>query len=179
MQRATPRKRKRNSRKRLQSISNTRAPTTTSGFFTLKEDNRSKAKEEFSEAIQFDTNFAPGYVNLAKVAMSDKKFSEAENELNKAVSLDPTALNALALLTSAEYANEEYDKALATVNRIHGTPQHEQYGEVHLLAAEIYLKRNQHNKALPEFQLFLKECPEDRRVPEVKSLIVRLQAMNN
>jgi Tfp pilus assembly protein PilF len=148
------------------------------GVLYLKENDKTRAKDEFATAIRDDANLASAYINLAKIAISDKQFPEAENKLNKAISLDPTALNALALLTSAEYANEEYDKALATVNRIHSAPQHEQYGEVHLFAGEIYLKRNQPDKGLSEFQLFLKERPEDQRVPEVKMLIARLQTLN-
>jgi tetratricopeptide (TPR) repeat protein len=85
------------------------------GVLYLKENDKTKAKDEFSTSIRDDVNFAPGYINLAKIAISDNQFPEGENELNKAISLDPTALNALALLTSAEYANQEYDRALVTV----------------------------------------------------------------
>jgi len=146
------------------------------GVLYLKEGDKTKAKQEFFAGVHDDPSLTSGYVNLAKVAMSDNDLEEAEKELGNAIEHDPSALSALVLLVSAEYGRNEYDQALANAKRVHDLAQHEPYGEVHLVAGEIYLKRNQPTEALAEFEMFLKEKPEDPRASRVQSLVSRLRS---
>lgn len=144
------------------------------GVLYLREGLKNKAYVEFSRAVQVDPKFAAGYVNLAKIAISDGNYSEAEPELKKAVAGDPSALNAMQLLCSTQFARQEYADALAMARHLHQLTQDAQYADVHLLAAEILFRLKRPQESVAEYELFVKESPSDPRVSKVKSLIERL-----
>src|SRR5260370_2297901 len=145
------------------------------GVLFLHQNDNEKAREEFSKALELDATFAPAHINLASEPIADPKFPEAEQQLDKAAALDPNSLNAMVLMTSTAYTNKNYDKALAYARKVHDMPQHEQYADVHLVAAQILVQQKKDAEAVAEYQLFLKESPNDPRVPKVKQLMTRLQ----
>jgi tetratricopeptide (TPR) repeat protein len=129
------------------------------GVIAVREPDRPKARELFSRSIQTDSTFFPAYVDLARLDLQDKQYAESESLLGKAISLNPSAPDAVALLAATEFANKEYDKALVDVDRTHALRNHEQFAEVHLMAARVLRMQNRPNEAIIQFQLFLKEKP--------------------
>ena len=77
-----------------------------------------------------------------------------------ATALNPLTPDAVSLLATPEFANKEYDKALADVERTHELPNHEQFAEVHIMAGKVLRMRNQREAAKAQFQMFLKEKPD-------------------
>ena len=136
------------------------------GVIAIKGSDRSKARDLFSKSVQVDETFVPAYVDLARMDLQDQNYAAAESLLAKAIALNPSLPDALALLASTEFANKEYDKALADVKRTHALQNHQQFAEVHLMAGKVFRMQNQPNAAIEQFQLFLMEKPDS---PEAES----------
>jgi tetratricopeptide (TPR) repeat protein len=146
------------------------------GVIAIKQGDRAKARELFSKSISVDEGFLPGYVNLARMDFQDRNYQESEKLLGKVMSVNPSIPDAIALLASTEFMNKEYDKALADAQRTHRLPNHEQFADIHLVAAQVYQMKGRQQDALAEYQLFLKESPNSPRVPMVQKQVAQLQA---
>ena len=146
------------------------------GVIAIKEGDRPKAKEMFSKSVEIDGKFLPGYVNLARMDYQDHNYQESEALLQKVMAVNPSLPEALALLASAEFMNKEYEKALADALRAHTLPNHEQFADVHLVAAKVYQMQNHEQEAVNEYQQFLKENPNSPRAPLVQQQVTQLQA---
>ena len=146
------------------------------GVLYLKAGLKEKAFTEFSKAVEFDPKFAPGYVNQARVFVSDSNFAEAEPALKKAIEADPSALNAMVLLCQTEFVQKEYPESLQTARHVHQLSREPQYADLHLVTGEILVNQGKGREAAAEYQMFVDENPNDPRVPKVKSLIARLAA---
>jgi len=144
------------------------------GVLYLKAGLKIKAFVEFSKAVEFDPKFAPGYVNEARVSISDGNFAEAEPALKKALEADPSALNAMKLLCETEFARNEYPQFLDTARHVHQLTREPQYADLHLVSAQILVNQGKKQEAAAEYQLFVEENPNDPRIPKVESLISRL-----
>ena len=146
------------------------------GAVAIKELDRSKARDLFLKSIQMDSSFYPAYVDLARMDVQDQRYAEAESLLEKAIALNPFTPDAVALLATAEFANREYDKALADVERTHALPNHEQFAEVHIMAGKVLKMQNQPDAAISQFQLFLKEKPQSPEAESVRNAIASIGA---
>jgi tetratricopeptide (TPR) repeat protein len=149
------------------------------GVIAIKENDRAKAREMFSKSISVDEGFLPAYVDLARMDFQDKDYQQSEKLLQKVMAINPSIPDAVALLASAEFMNKEYDKALADAQRTHRLPNHEQYADVHLVAAQVYQIENKQQEAVAEYQMFLKESPNSPRAPMVQKQITQLQEASN
>lgn len=146
------------------------------GAIAVKASNRGKARELFSKSIQEDSAFLPAYVDLARLALQDQNYSESESLLAKVIAANPSMPDALALLATTEFANKEYDRALADVDRTHALPNHQPYAEVHLMAGKVLRMQNRPNAAIAQFQMFLVEKPESPQADSVRALLASLQS---
>ncbi|HLZ49320.1 MAG TPA: tetratricopeptide repeat protein [Candidatus Acidoferrum sp.] len=146
------------------------------GVIAMKGADRNKARELFSKAIQADDSFSPAYVDLARMDLQDQNYADSESLLAKAIAVSPFMPDAVALLASTEFANKEYDKALADVQRTHDLRNHEQYAEVHIMAGKALSMQNHPEAAIAQFQLFLKEKPDSPEADSVRKSIAALMA---
>lgn len=146
------------------------------GAIAMKGSNRSKARELFSKAIQVDDAFLPAYVDLARMDVQDQDYAASESLLAKVIAANPLMPDAVALLATAEFANKEYDKALADVERAHALPNHEQFAEVHLMAGKVLRMQNHPEAAVAQFELFLKEKPDSPQGESVRQALAALRA---
>ena len=145
------------------------------GAIAIKGSDRIKARELFSKAIQADAAFLPAYVDLARLNLQDQNYAESESLLAKVIAANPSAPDAFALLATAEFANKEYDKALADVQRTHALPNHQQFAEVHLMAGKVLRMQNHPEAAITQFQLFLIEKPDSPQAESVRKALASLQ----
>lgn len=146
------------------------------GVIAIKGSDRSKARELFSKSIQADGAFLPAYVDLARMALQDQDYAESESLLAKAIAVNPAMPDAVALLATTEFANKEYDKALADVDRTHALSKHEQFAEVHIMAGKVLSMQNRPNAAIAQFQLFLIEKPDSPQAESVRKALASLTA---
>ena len=146
------------------------------GVIAIKGSNRTKARELFSKSIQADAAFLPAYVDLARLDLQDQDYAESESLLAKVIALNPSMPDATALLATTEFANKEYDKALVDVQRTHALRNHEQFAEVHIMAAKVLRMQNHPKAAIAQFELFLQEKPESPQGESVRQALASLKA---
>jgi tetratricopeptide (TPR) repeat protein len=130
----------------------------------------------FAKSIQVDDAFFPAYVDLARMDVQDQDYAASESLLAKALDANPSLPEASALLATTEFANKEYDKALADVQRTHALPNHEQFAEVHLMAGKVLRMQNRREAAIAQFQLFLKEKPNSPQAESARQALASLEA---
>jgi tetratricopeptide (TPR) repeat protein len=146
------------------------------GAIAMKGSDRVKARELFGKSIQADGGFVPAYLDLARMDLQEHNYSKSESLLEKAISLNSSMPDAIALLATTEFANGEFDKALADVQRTHALRNHEQFAEVHIMAGKVLRMQNHPDEAIVQFQLFLKEKPESPEGESVRKALASLQA---
>ena len=146
------------------------------GAIAMKSSNRTKARELFSKSIQADAAFLPAYLDLARMDLQDQDYAASESLLARAIAVNPSMPDAVALLATTEFANKEYDKALADVQRTHALPHHEQFAEVHLMAGKVLRMQNHPQAAMVQFQMFLIEKPDSPQAEGVRQALASLTA---
>ena len=146
------------------------------GVIAIKSSDRIKAREMFSKSIQAEGTFLPAYVDLARLYLQDQDYAESERLLTKAIALNPSVPDGVALLATTEFANKEYDKALADVERTHALRKHEQFAEVHIMAGKVLAMQNHPQAAIFQFQLFLTEKPDSPQGESIRNAIASLRA---
>ena len=145
------------------------------GALAMKDSNRGKARELFSKSIQTDNTFLPAYVDLSRMDLQDQDYGASEALLAKAMSVNPSMPDVVALLATAEFANKEYEKALADVARAHALPNHQQFAEIHLMAGKVLRMQNRIEAAIAQFQLFLIEKPNSPQGESVRQTLASLR----
>lgn len=146
------------------------------GVIAIKSSDRSKARNLFSKSMQVDNTFFPAYVDLARMDTDEQNYAASETLLGKAIAINPSNPDAMALLTATEFANKEYDKALADVQRTHALHNHEQFAEVHLMAGKVLAMQNHPELAIAQFEMFLQEKPDSPQAASVRKAMASLSA---
>src|SRR2546423_773727 len=67
-----------------------------------------EAKGEFETAAKLDQKFAQSFMNLGKLSLSQKDFSAAESNLERAASLRPADAKLLTVLAYAQHGGHHY-----------------------------------------------------------------------
>ncbi len=143
---------------------------------TDRDTGRKKAKDYFAKAIAADESFWPAYVDLARMNLQDQDYAGAESLLGKVLATNPSMADAMALLATVEFANKEFDKGLADVQRTHALANHRQYAEIHAMAGKVLRMQNKNGAAAMEFQLFLMEKPDSPEAGNVRKALEQLMA---
>ena len=144
------------------------------GVVYLKTSDRELARQSFEKAISIDKQFAPAYVNLAKIAFQDKKYDETESLVLKSFSTEQATPEELTLLAAAELLSGKYDEAVANARKVHAIP-HKGYASAHYLAARALEAKNLSSEAAEEYEILLQEAPDDPNAVHAREALVRLQ----
>ena len=145
------------------------------GVIAMQQGKLDDGQSFFEQALKADDQYAPPYVNLAKSRMGHQMYPEAQKLLTKASSLDPSNVEALALLTVLEFESKEMPAALANARKVHNLPAHERFAFAHFVAGRILETQNLPNEALVEYRLFLKEAPESPTSTKARAAIDTIQ----
>jgi len=146
------------------------------GVIAIKSSDRARARDLFSKSMQVDSTFQPAYVDLARMDTEDQNYAASESLLTKAIAMNPSNPDAVALLAATEFANKEYDKALADVERTHALRNHQQFAEVHLMAGKVLAMQNHRESAIAQFEMFLQEKPGSPQAQSVRKAVASLNA---
>jgi Tfp pilus assembly protein PilF len=136
--------------------------------------DRTGEREALQKAVSLNDHFAPAYTNLAKMAIVDRNFPEAESLLNKATGADPEDPQTLVLLANVELLDQHYDEAIANCRKVHSMV-HDSQALVHYIAARALEHENRLADAVTELQTFLKEEPTGPRAEAVRKEMAGLQ----
>ncbi len=130
--------------------------------------------EALQKAISLNDHFAAAYLNLARVAIVDRDFPQAEVLLNKATAIDSTDPQILGALANMELLDHHYEQALATCRRAHSTARGE-HAVVHYVAARIFEQENRPLDAVAELRVFLSEEQSGPRADAARKEMIALQ----
>ncbi len=123
----------------------------------MKSGDRAAAKEALGKAIAINDKSARAYVNLGRIATTDKQFDEALNDFNKALSVEPRNTEALTGVCQAGVMALKYDQVVTAAKSIHEVP-HDNIPICHFAAGIAYRSMNKPVEALAEYNLYLKEA---------------------
>jgi tetratricopeptide (TPR) repeat protein len=137
--------------------------------------DRNHEREALQKSISLNDHFAPAFVNLARMAITDRDFPVAEAFLDKAAGMEPANSQNLVLLANVELLDRHYDQAIATCRKVHALAQ-ESHALVHYIAARAFEHENRISDAVAEFQIFLSEEPSGERAEAVRKELAGLQA---
>jgi tetratricopeptide (TPR) repeat protein len=136
--------------------------------------DRARNIEALQKAISLNDHFAAAYLNLARIAIVDRDFPQAEDLLNKATAIDPTDPQILGPLANMQLLNRHYDEALATCRRAHSASRGG-HALVHYVAARIFEQENRPAEALAELQVLLSEEQSGPRADQARKEMITLQ----
>lgn len=146
------------------------------GVIAIKSSDRTRARDLFSKSMQVDSTFQPAYVDMARMDTEEQNYAASESLLAKAIAMNPSNPDAMALLAATEFANKEYDKALADVERTHALRNHERFAEVHVMAGKVLAMQNHPESAIAQFEMFLQEKPGSPQAQSVRKAMASLNA---
>ena len=155
------------------------------GLAYIDQGDTNRAKSEFETAAKLDEKFAGSFLNLGRLALSEKDYATARSNLGRAASLRPKDAVILSTLVYAQNGNHQYQEALETTHRVHAL-EHKRVANVHYVAAAAALGLKDFDAAERELNFFLDEDPTNAMAPAARRHLaalalnkkVRLQAAN-
>jgi tetratricopeptide (TPR) repeat protein len=135
-------------------------------------------RDALQKALKVNENFAPALVSLAHLAVADHKPEQARPLLDKAISADPTNVEALALRVRVDFLQGQDQQAVADAEKVHEMP-HQGYATVHYTAAGALQRLNRIPEMVAQLQLFLQEDPTNPRADYVRQAITELQGQSH
>ncbi len=131
-------------------------------------------RNALQKALKVNDSFVPALVSLAHLEVADHKQEQARALLDKAVSTDPTNVEALALRVRVDFLQGQDQQAIADAQKVHDMP-HQGFATVHYTAAAAFQRLNRIPEMLAQLQLFLQEDPKNPRADYIRQTIATLQ----
>lgn len=144
------------------------------GLIAMKSGDRAAALAAFQQAVRVNDHYALASVNLARLLLQDKQYSEAEVQLDRALSTEPLNLDALTMLADVQLETGHFDQAINTAWKVHSVP-HEGFSVVHIMAALAFEARHMPQDAAVEYATYLKESPNGPAAQRAAAALARLQ----
>lgn len=125
------------------------------------------AAKLFQRAIDVDPQFLPAYLNLAEIKSAAKDYDGAGKVLALAAKHHPTRGEPFLVMGKIQYDTGHLDKAekaaqMALQRDTSAIP------DVHVLLANVYLNKQEYDKALAEMDIYLDMAPKGIHVAAVK-----------
>jgi tetratricopeptide (TPR) repeat protein len=140
-------------------------------FIDLRE--WSKAETVLKSALELKPENAATMLSLGEVYWRQKRFKDAEETLQAGLKVDDKSWHGYFTLGRLYWDMGEVAKAGANVGKtLQLKPE---FAEAHLLAGNILLRVNQQQRALVEYQEYLKLAPKGEFAPQARDLIQKLQ----
>lgn len=134
-------------------------------------------RDALQKALKVDEKFLPALVSLAHLELADHKPEQARPLLDKAITADPTNVEALALRVRVAFLQGQDQQAIADAQKVHDMP-HSGYATVHYTAAAAFQRMNRIPEMLAQLQLFLQEDPKNQLADYVRKTIAEVQGQS-
>ena len=131
-----------------------------------------KAEDAFARAVALKADGAAASLALGEVYWREKRFKEAEETLLAGLKLDETAWNGYFTLARLYWDQENIAKAAPAIG--HTLQLKPDFAEAHLLAGNILLRVNQPQRALAEYQEYLRLEPKGEFAAQTRELVNKL-----
>jgi Flp pilus assembly protein TadD len=130
-------------------------------------------EDALQKAVNLNDHFAPAFVNLARLQITQRKFADAETKLQTATTLEPTNVESLTLLAYCQLLNQQNAAAIVTAHRADALPNHPAF--VHYVAARAQEHLNHLPEAASELSEFLKQEPQGARADHARQELAGIQ----
>lgn len=132
----------------------------------------SKAEAVLQRALELEPESAPALISLGEVYWRQKRFDEAEKTLLEGLKGDEKSWHGYFTLGRLYWDQGNIPKAGAAIGRtLQLKPD---FAEAHLLAGNILLRVNQPERALSEYQEYLRLEPKGEFVQPTRELVQKL-----
>lgn len=132
-----------------------------------------KAEAVFERAVELKADSSPAILALGEVYWREKRYDEAEKALLNGLKLDDKAWHGHFTLARLYWDLGNIAKAGPAIGRtLQLKPD---FAEGHLLAGNILLRINQQQRALAEYQEYLKLEPKGEFAPQARELVQQLK----
>jgi tetratricopeptide (TPR) repeat protein len=133
----------------------------------------SKAEAVLRQAIELKPESAPAVVSLGEVYWRQKRLKEAEETLLAGLKLDDKSWHGHFTLARLYWEMGDIKKAGPPLGKtLQLKPD---FAEAHLLAGNVLLKVGQQQRALLEYEEYLKLSPKGEFAPQARELVQKLQ----
>jgi tetratricopeptide (TPR) repeat protein len=133
-----------------------------------------KALQAFTRAITADPQYIQPYVDLATLELQAGQFESAVETAGKALELNPGIVSASFLQAVANFKLNRLD---AADKNAHDAEKglHQNIPQVHLLLADIFLKKRDYSSAAEQMRTYLKEAPQGQFASETEQSLEQIE----
>ena len=131
-----------------------------------------KAEGAFQSALELKTSSAAAMLSLGEVYWRQKRYDEAEQSLLAGLKLDDKSWHGYFTLARLYWDRENIAKAAPAIG--HTLQLKPDFAEAHLLAGNVLLKVNQPERALAEYQEYLRLEPKGEFAVQARELTEKL-----
>lgn len=135
--------------------------------------NVPEAKKALMRAIELDQKMAAAYFALGECYNQEHEYSEAEDVLLKGLALDEKAWQGHLALGKTYWAMGDVGRAAPHAIRAHELKP--DFPPVHLLMGNIFLRHRDAQRALAEFEDYLKQDPEGPFAGQTRALVDKIR----
>lgn len=133
----------------------------------------SKAEAVLRRAIELKPESAPAIISLGEVYWRQKRLQESEETLLAGLKLDDKSWHGHFTLARLYWEMGDIKKAGPPLGKtLQLKPD---FAEAHLLAGNVLLKVGQQQRALLEYEEYLKLAPKGEFAPQARELVLKLQ----
>ena len=136
----------------------------------------SEAETALTRALEIRTDNPPAMFGLGEVYWREKRFDDAERTLLNALKLDEKNWHGYFTLARVYWDKGDMVKAAPAIG--HTLQLKAEFAEGHLVAGNILLRLNQRERALVEYQEYLRLAPKGEYSTEARGLVEKLRVKN-
>jgi tetratricopeptide (TPR) repeat protein len=133
-----------------------------------------KAHQAFAKAITADPQYISPYVSLAQLELEDGHYESAVETTGKALQLHPGLVPASFIQAVANLRLNRLDAAEKSAQDAERGP-HENIPQLHVLLADILLRKHDYSNAAEQMRAYLTEAPNGKFAGEVKMRLEQLE----
>ena len=136
----------------------------------------SDAEQSLSRALEIKSDDAPTIIFLGEIYWREKRYEDAEKNLLEGLKLDDRSWHGYFTLARLYSDQGNLLKAAPAIG--HTLQLKPDFAEAHLLAGNILLKLNQPERAVVEYEEYIRLAPKGEFVAEARNLIQKLRNPN-
>ena len=144
------------------------------GKVNLANHQTENARHAFTNAITADPQYIPPYVSLASLELQAGQYESAARTAGTALELQPGIVFASFIQAVANLGLNRLDAAEKSA-RDAENGLHQNIPQVHLLLAEIFVRKRDYASAAEQMRAYLKESPEGKLAAETKLRLEQIE----
>jgi tetratricopeptide (TPR) repeat protein len=141
------------------------------GVAKMKAGDKQGARAAWEHAVAADDKLSVAYLNLARIAISEKRPADAEELIRKALITDPEDPWALLLMSTANAMNGQWPEALTNARKVRTESDPKKFAEAHRIAGEALVNLGQPENALLEYATYLRDYPDSPQAEHIRQQI--------